>query len=167
AARAGGRAPQASREVDTGRLAGIGADLDRRATKRTVENLATVEGRLTRDAIDFRQALLHFLIQCGTIAVAVGGVGGLNGQFTNALQVVRDFLQGAFGRLRKGDAVVRVTRSLVEAADLRRHALGDRTAGRVILRAVDAQARGQALQRLGELVGGCRQVTLSVQRHHV
>ena len=57
--------------------------------------------------------------------------------------------------------------SLVQAADLRGEALGDGEAGGVVFRAVDAQAGGQALQRGRQLVAGCRQVALSVQRQHV
>ena len=69
--------------------------------------------------------------------------------------------------LREGDAVVRVAHGLVQAGDLRGHALGDRETGGVVLRAVDAQARGQALQRGGQLTTGCRQIALGIQRHHV
>ena len=82
---------------------------------------------------------------------AVRGVGGLHRQLADTLQVVGDFAERAFSRLRQRDAVVGVARGLVEAADLRREALGDREAGSVVLGAVDAQARRQALQGGGEL----------------
>jgi hypothetical protein len=74
---------------------------------------------------------------------------GLHRQFTHALQRVAHLAQRAFGRLRHRDAVVGVAHGHVHAAHLGVHALGDRQAGGVVLGAVDAQARGQALHRRG------------------
>ena len=49
--------------------------------------------------------------------------------------------------VRERNAVVCVARCLVQAADLRGHALGDREAGGIVFRAVDPQARRHTLQR--------------------
>jgi hypothetical protein len=87
------------------------------------------------------QTLLHFLIECGAIGARIGRVGRLHRQLTDALQVVGHFLQSAFRGLRQRHAVVGIAGGLVEAVDLGGHARGDGQAGRVVLGAVDAQAR--------------------------
>src|SRR5690606_995639 len=68
---------------------------------------------------------------------------------------------------RQRDAVVGVAGGLVHAADLGGEALADGEAGGVVLGAVDAQARRQALDGGAEVgaVGG--QVALRVERHDV
>ena len=154
-------------EADRDRLADVRADLEGRVAERTVQHLAAVERGLRGDTVDFRQALLHFLVQRGAVAVAVGRVGRLHGQFADALQVVSHFLQGAFRGLGQRDAVVGIAHGLGQTVDLGGHAARDGEAGGVVLRAVDAQARGQALQRGGQLTTGCRQIALGIQRHHV
>ncbi len=154
-------------ETDRDRLADVGADLEGGVAERAVEHLATVERGLARDAVDLLEALLHFLVERDAVRGGVRGVRGLHGELANALEVVRDFLKGAFSRLRQRDAVVRVSHGLVEAADLRGHAIGDREPGGVVLRAVDAQAGRQTLNGRGHFVAGLREVALSIQRHHV
>src|SRR5690606_29093831 len=99
------------------------------------------------DAGDFVLELLDFLLQRRLVLVGIGTVGGLHGQFADALQVVGDFLQGAFGSLRQRNAVVGIAGCLFHAADLGGHALRDGQAGGVVPGAVDAQAGGQTLDR--------------------
>src|SRR5690606_6252075 len=131
-------------DVDLVVVGGVGTDLDRdRAAG--IEQLLAIELGVVDDAGDFVLQLLDFLLQRLLVFVGVGAVGGLHGQLADALQVVGDFLQGAFGGLRQRDAVVGVAGGLVHAADLGGHALRDGQAGGVVLRAVDAQAGGQAL----------------------
>jgi hypothetical protein len=89
------------------------------------------------------------------------------GQFAHPLQRVGDALQAAFSRLRQGDAVVGVARSLVETVDLRSHPGRDGEAGGVVLGAVDAQAGGQALQRGGQRSLRHVEAALRVQRRDV
>src|SRR5262249_48188346 len=86
---------------------------------------------------------------------------------TNTLQVVRELAECAFRGLRQRNAVVRVAHGLVQATNLRGEPVADREASRVVLRAVDAKAGRQALQRSreGRLRG--RQVALRVERQHV
>ena len=75
--------------------------------------------------------------------------------------------QRAVTHLRERDAVVRVALSLRHAADLCLKALGDRQAGGVVGRIIDAQAGGKLLQVLREiqLIGG--QVLLHINRGDV
>mgnify|MGYP000016301496 CR=1 FL=1 len=78
--------------------------------------------------------------QNAATGAAVGGIAGLNRQFTNTLQDGAGCAQCAFSRLRQRDTVVGVTHSLVQALDLRGEALRNRQASGVVLGAVDAQA---------------------------
>jgi len=75
--------------------------------------------------------------------------------------------QRAFSGLNHGDAVLAVSRALLQAADERPHLLADRQAGRVIGGPVDALAAGQLLQRLAQLAARDREVSLRVNRHDV
>src|SRR5690606_32080954 len=109
----------------------------------------------------------NFFLQRGAVVVGVGGIARLYRQFTDTLQVVADLAQRAFGGLRQRDAVVGVAGSLVQAADLRGHALGDRQAGGVVLGAVDAQTGGQALDRGIQRRLRSTQVALGIQRRDV
>ena len=63
------------------------------------------------------------------------------------MQVVVDFVQRTFRGLSDGNAVVRVAGCLGQTLDIGGEAVGDGLASGVILGAVDAQARGQALDR--------------------
>jgi hypothetical protein len=92
-------------------------------------------------------AARRFGLQGCTVNRGVGVVGGLHGDFTHALEHVTDFGEAALSRLSHRNRVVGVTHGLIEAAHLRTHTLGDGEAGGVVFRAVDTQARGQALQR--------------------
>src|SRR5690606_3609472 len=100
-------------------------------------------------------------------------VGGLNSQLADALQVIVDFVQVAFGGLGQRDAVVGIAGSLGHALDLGSHAVGDGLTGGIILGAVDAQARGQALDggaqgRLGlvQVVLGDQSEVVGVNNSH-
>jgi hypothetical protein len=99
----------------------------------------------------FRDQLGHFSLQGLAVAGRVGGVGRLHTQFADALQVVADFAQRTFGDLGQRDAVVGVADGHVQTADLGGEALADGQAGRVVLRAVDAQAGRGAGWWYGEL----------------
>jgi hypothetical protein len=109
----------------------------------------------------------HFGLQGLAVAGRVGGVGGLHGQFADALQVVADFAQRTFGDLGQRDAVVGVADGHVQTADLGGEALADGQAGRVVLRAVDAQAGREALDGGSERAAAGAQVALSVERHRI
>src|SRR5690606_880426 len=112
-----------------------------------VQQFGAVEFRVGHHASDISQAVVDLLLNRCQIRCGVGAVDSLPGQFADALQVVVDFVQVAFGGLRQRDAVVGVAGRLGHAADLGGHAVGDGLAGGVVLGAVDAQARGQALDR--------------------
>jgi len=71
----------------------------------------------------------------------------LDNQFTDTLQVVIDFVQRAFRRLGDGNPIVGIAGGLCQALDVGGEAVGDGLASGVVLGAVDAQARGQALDR--------------------
>ena len=106
-------------------------------------------------------------IEGETIAFAVGGVGSLNGQLAHPLAHVADLGQGAFCGLGQRDGVVGVADGDVHAAHLGVHALGDGQAGGIVLGTVDAQAGGQALDRLREHALRGRQVALGIEGHQV
>src|SRR4029450_11419553 len=125
---------------------GVRADLEGRRAERAVEDLLAVERSLRSDALDFREALLDFLVQRFAVRRAVRAVGSLHRELADTLQVVGDFRQRAFTGLRERNAVVGIAGSLVEAADLRRKTLRDREAGSVVLSAVDAEGRPPGLQ---------------------
>ena len=104
-----------------------------------------IERGRRRDAVDLIEKLLYLVVERRAIRRRVRGIGGLNPQLTNPLQVVGELAEYRFCRLRERDAVIRVSRSLVEATDLRGEALGDGETCRIVLRAVDSQARRQPL----------------------
>src|SRR5690606_29238007 len=130
---------------------------------RTIQDLDAVELGLIGDALDFIQALLDFSIDRVQVIGGVRAVVGLDRQLTNTLQVVIDFVQRTFRRLSDGDAVVGVTGSLRQTADVGREAVGNGLAGSVILGAIDAQARGQALDRRTQGGLGLGQIVLRDQ----
>src|SRR5690606_18459604 len=106
-----------------------------------------VEVSLLRDTVNFRQTLGDLVLDGFQVAVRVGTVLRLYGQTTDVLQVVVNFVQRAFGGLRQGDAVVSVAGRLSQAFDVGAEAVGDRLAGRIVLRAVDTQTGRQTLNR--------------------
>src|SRR6185437_8472668 len=105
----------------------------------TVQHLGAVERGLVGDAGDFRQALLHFLVDRGTVRGGVGAVGGLHGQVADRLQVGGDLIQRAAGGLRQVDRVRGVRAGLGQAADLGGVALRDREARGVVGGAVELE----------------------------
>jgi len=109
----------------------------------------------------------NVLVEVGAVARAVGGVERFDGQIAHALQVVGDLRQCARGSLGERYAIVGVLLGLVHAVDLRGHALHDRVAGGVVGRRIDTQARGQLLQRSGQLIARRRQAVLRDQRVEV
>src|SRR5690606_31370297 len=103
----------------------------------------------------------------------VRAVGCLHRQFADALQVVVDFVQRTFRRLGDGDPVVRIAGGLRQPLDVGGEAVGDGLASGVILGAVDAQARGQALDGgtqgglgLVQVVLGDQSEVVSVDNSH-
>jgi hypothetical protein len=109
----------------------------------------------------------ELLLQAGAVVSAVRRVARLHRQFAHALQRVADLADRPLGRLRQRHGVVGVAHGHVHAAHLRLQAFGDGEAGGVVLGAVDAQARGQALHRGGLAGLAGREIALRVQRHHV
>ena len=109
------------------------------------ENLVAVETRAFADA---NQLLLHLhelSIQAGAVVSRIGGIDRLHGELAHALQQVTHLAQRAFLGLAQRDLVIGVAQGHGLAADERRHAAGNGQAGGVVLGAVDAQARRQAL----------------------
>src|SRR6185369_11406945 len=157
----------AAGQVDRDGLTDVRADLEGRRAERAVENLLAVERRLRADALDFRKTLLNFLVEGRAIRRAVARVRGLDRDLADALEVVRELAERALRRLGQRDTVARVADRLIQAVDLRREPVADREAGRVVLRAVDAQARRQTLQRGRKCRLRGRQIALRVDRQHV
>ena len=100
----------------------------------------------------------------GAVGAAVRAVDRLNRERANALQIGRQRRQRATRRLRFRNRIIRIVDRLVHAVDLRRKLLTDRKTRSVVRGAVDAQARGQTLQRLRQCRFRARQVTLRVER---
>ncbi|CUK09083.1 Uncharacterised protein [Achromobacter sp. 2789STDY5608615] len=138
------------RQVQADGFAVVGADLQRQGLCLGRQHLHAVEVGLFRDAVDVRQALVDFVLHRIALLLRVAAVAGLHRQLAHTLQVGVDLGRGAFGGLRQRDAVVGVARRLRQAPDVGGEAVGDGHAGRVVLGAVDAQARGQALDRGAE-----------------
>src|SRR5690606_4404315 len=134
------------RQANRNRLADVRANLDGCRTERTVQYFHSVEVGLLGDSVDFSDTLLNFGIQGSPVGLRVGSVGGLDGQLANALQVVGQLCECAFSGLGQRYAVARVPHSLVQAADLGGETLGNRETCRVVLRAVDSQARRQPFE---------------------
>src|SRR5690606_2607618 len=94
------------RDVDG--LALVGADLEALLLERAVEQLDVVEVGGFGDALDVRHQLLDFGVQGVAVGLGVGGVARLHRQLADALQVVADLGQRAFGGLGQRNAVVGV-----------------------------------------------------------
>jgi hypothetical protein len=154
-----------TRHVDG--LVGVRAHLESGAGKRTIKQLATVEGSLIGHTPDFAPQLGNFRLHSGAIRSAVGCVGRLHSQFTHALQHVAHFAQRAFSGLRQGNAVVGVAGCHIQAFDLGVHALGNCQASSVVFGAVDAQAGRQALHGGGQGILRSHQVALGIHRLNV
>src|SRR5690606_1721868 len=76
---------------------GVGANLERGALEGAVQQVATTEGGGGSDAVQFAGQRGELFLQGLAVAVGVGTVGGLQGQFTHALQDVGRFAHGRFG----------------------------------------------------------------------
>ncbi len=126
-------------------LVGVGADLEGGRAEGAVQQFLAVEFCGAGDTVEFRQQLADFRLDGLAVARRIGGVGRLHRQFPHPLQDVSGARQRTFRHLGQRNAVVGVPRRLVHPPDLRGEALGDRQAGGIVLGAVDAQARGQAL----------------------
>src|SRR4029453_16311518 len=94
-------------------------------------------------------------------------VRGLHRQVTHALQDGGGLGESTFSRLHDRDAVLGVADGNLQATDLRAQALGDGQTGGVVGRAVDAETRGELLERLAHLAVGDGQVAVSVERRDV
>src|SRR5690606_37648696 len=82
------------------------------------QNIDTIELGLFRHTVDLVQTLSDFLLDGCLVGCRVCTIGSLDRQLANALQVVVDFVQGAFGRLRDGNPVVGVSGSLRQTLDV-------------------------------------------------
>ncbi|MNF57004.1 hypothetical protein D3C85_767210 [compost metagenome] len=146
---------------------GVGTHLETGGTEGAVHQLAATEGGGFGDTGQFVLQCRHFFLQRGAVGIAVGAVGGLDGQVAHTLQQVGGLLQGTFSGLRQGDAVVGVAHGNIEAADLVGQAVGNLQASGIILGAVDARTGRQTLQRGVQRVGRAGQVALGVERRDV
>jgi hypothetical protein len=72
-----------------------------------------------------------------------------------------------FSGLHDRDAVLGVADGDLQPTDLRAQALGDGQPGRVVGGTVDAETRGELLQRLAHLAIGDRQIAVRVERRDV
>ena len=110
--------------------------------------------------MDLRGQLLHFLVDRGSVGVRVGVVKALHGQFPNALQIAANHVERTLCRLGEGDAVIGISLSDGTAPNARGKPLSDGEACGVVPSAVNAQARGQTLDRSAERVLRAHHVSL-------
>src|SRR5476649_2423835 len=154
-------------DADVDGLVGVGADLELGRRQATVEHVLAVELGAGGDAVQLGRQGGHLVLDRLAVGIGVGSVGGLDGQHADALQQVAGGGQAALSRLRQGDAVVGVLRSTGVARNLCLEALRNGQAGRIVFRAVDPQAGGQALQRGLQRTLRFAQVVLRIQRGDV
>jgi hypothetical protein len=100
-------------------LVGVGADLELRILKRSVEKLTVVELNRIGQTVQFGKDVRDLSVQRRAIAGAVGVVGRLDGKLARPLEQARDRALGPVRGLQSRHAVVRVSHRLVETAHLR------------------------------------------------
>src|SRR5690606_21508262 len=104
-------------------------NLEAGGTERAIKQLTATEGGGIADTVQLFLQLSNFVVQCGTLGLAVGAVGGLQRQVAHTLQNIGGLLQSTFGGLRQGAAVVGVVVRNVQAADLAAQTVGNLPAG--------------------------------------
>src|SRR5690625_582138 len=127
-------------QIDVNGLTIVRTHLNLHRVDTISQDVYAVELGLSRHTVDFFQALCDFSLDGCQIGIRVGIVSSLNGQFTDALQVVVDFVQCVLHGVSDGDTIVGITRSLGQTLDVGREAVGDGLTGSVVLGAVNAQA---------------------------
>ena len=132
-----------------------------------IQQLGAVEVGGLGDSVDLVQQLIDLGLEGVTLGLGVGAVGGLGGQLHHTVQHGMNLSQVAFGSLDEADAILGVGGSGLQTGDLGLHLLADGQTGSVITGTVDAEARGQLLQRLGDSGIVHAQLTVSVQCHCV
>jgi hypothetical protein len=130
----------------------------------TVQQLDAVELGRRADALDLRRQLVDLGLDGVTRRGRERAVLVLHGQLADALEHRVDLVEVALGGLHEADAVLDVALGGLEATDLRPHLLGDPEAGRVVGGTVDAEARGQPLHRLRQLVRRLVELPVGVGR---
>ena len=83
------------------------------------------------------------------------------------VQHLADVVHAAVDDLQRADAVVGVAHALHQLGGIAAELVGDRQAGRVVTRRVDAEARGQSLNGLALKVAVDAQVLLRDERVYV
>ena len=166
-----------AREGGNGRIGGIGAlggvdidDIDALefshgggggtalGSQGAVQQLNPVEVVGVRDTVNFILQLVDFPLEAEPVhGIVVGAVGRLGGQVVHAVEHVLDFLNGAFGGLHQGDAVLDVFLGGVQARDLGAPLLGNSQASGGVASAVNFITGRQLLQVLRQ-GGGVRVV---------
>ena len=132
-----------------------------------VQQLAAVEVRALCDAVNLVQQLIHLLLQRSALHLAEGAVRGFCRKLDHAVQHFVHLGKVALRRLNQTDAVLRVARGGLQRCDLRLHFFADRKARSVVGRAVDAQARSQFFQALGNRVAVQIELAICVLRLYV
>lgn len=139
--------------IDVDGVAVVDADLERNVDILR-QHIEVVEACLVGNALDFSQVLVDLGLDGLKVVEREGAVLRLDRQFADALQAAAHFTQRAFDGLRQRNAVVGVARRLVLPTELGGEMAGDRFAGGVVRRVVDAQAGRQAFH--GDTLRGFR-----------
>ena len=120
-----------------------------------------VEASHRRFAVDFPEHALELAVQRGA-ADGRGRGRRLRRERREAVEQRRDVVERAVLDLQRRQAVVRVADALVEDRDVRAVGVGDREAGRVVARAVDAEAARQTGQGLLQAQVGAGEVGVAL-----
>ncbi len=153
-------------DIDLACRIGVGADLEGQRLG-AVQQRGAVEVGRPGNAVQFLDQAVRFGLDGAARFGVVRVVSSLDTQVTQTLQDGLGLVQAAFSGLNSANAVLGVTSGNREATDLGLQALGQCQAGRVVTGAVDPQAAGKLLQRLGQVGLGVGQAAVSVVRSHV
>src|SRR5690606_24157182 len=93
-----------------------------------IEQLKPVEFSSCGDTLQFLFQLVNFRLQCFSIRGGIGCICRLYRKLAHSLNNVSGFSQRALSNLRERYAVIGVPYRLIQAANLRGEALGDRQA---------------------------------------
>ncbi len=149
-------------QIECDGFTGVGTNLEVLGFKTAVQHLQTVKRRRISDTVDFFDPLLYLIVQGFAIRGVVSGVGCLNGQLTNPLQVAVDLIQGPFSGLCQRDPIVGVTGCCFQTGDLGFKPCGNCQTRCVVSSRVDPETGRQTLKRLAVQILGTVQLVLRV-----
>ena len=156
-----------SNAADSDVVTGLSSYLKNSTRKIAIQQLGSIEFRSLCNTVNFSRQLLDLSLHGFTVGGAIGRIRRLHRQFTHALQHIAHLAQSTFSGLRQRNAIIGIACGHSQAAGLRLHALRDRQASRIVLGAVHAQARRQALHGSSQRTARQAQIALRVDRYNI